>query len=152
MKLRYLMQYIYKYIYKFYQIHLPVEAEWYLGMNLNPDDGHIMDYTTGWDDGYNIGSASTALVKDYLSSEVWDIPVNNIAIVRHQNVCNVKDLLIQLRNHILLLVKKELFCVSVSSKTTEYFLIDLCIIPLTPGAKTKKSCILKQHSYLLRDV
>ena len=77
-------------------------------MNLNPDDGHIMDYTAGWDDGYNIGSASRALVKDYLSSEVWDIPVNNIAIVRHQNVCNVKDLLIQLRNHILLLVKKNL--------------------------------------------
>ena len=21
---------------------------WYLAMNLNPSDGHIMDYTTGW--------------------------------------------------------------------------------------------------------
>ena len=68
-----------------------VEGKWYLGMNLNPDDGHIMDYTTGWDDGYNIGSPSTALVKDYLSSEVWDMPVNSIAIVRHQKVCREKD-------------------------------------------------------------
>ena len=35
-------------------------------MNLNPSDGHIMDYTTGWDDGADIGNADTALTKDYL--------------------------------------------------------------------------------------
>ena len=29
-------------------------------MNLNPSDGHIMDYATGWDDGYDIGSVYTA--------------------------------------------------------------------------------------------
>ena len=63
-------------------------------MNLNPDDGHIMDYTTGWDDGYNIGNHSTALVKDYLSSEIWGMPVNSIAIVRHQKVCKKKNVLI----------------------------------------------------------
>ena len=61
--------------------------KWHLGMNLNPSDGHIMDYTTGWDDGYDIGNANTAFTKDYLSKNVWDMPVNFIGIVRHQNVC-----------------------------------------------------------------
>ena len=56
-------------------------------MNLNPSDGHIMDYTTGWDDGYDIGNANTAFTKDYLSKIVWAMPVNFIGIVRHQNVC-----------------------------------------------------------------
>ena len=55
-------------------------------MNLNPSDGHIMDYTTGWDDGHDIGSAYTAFSRDYLSKSVWSMPVNFIAIVRHQNV------------------------------------------------------------------
>ena len=55
-------------------------------MNLNPSDGHIMDYTTGWDDGADIGNADTALTKDYLSKEVWNMPVKYIGIVRHQNV------------------------------------------------------------------
>ena len=56
-------------------------------MNLNPDDDHIMDYTTGWDDNYDIGNTSTALLEDYLSQEVWNMPTNSIAIVRHQKVC-----------------------------------------------------------------
>ena len=56
-------------------------------MNLNPDDDHIMDYTTGWDDKYDIGNTSTALLEDYLSQEVWNMPTNSIAIVRHQKVC-----------------------------------------------------------------
>ena len=60
---------------------------WHLGMNLNPSDGHIMDYLTGWDDGYDIGSADTAFTKDYLNKSTWDMPVNNIAIIRHQKVC-----------------------------------------------------------------
>lgn len=55
-------------------------------MNLNPSDGHIMDYTTGWDDGYNIGNVDTAFTKDYLNQTVWIKPVNRIAIVRHQKV------------------------------------------------------------------
>ena len=56
-------------------------------MNLNPDDDHIMDYTTGWDDDYDIGNTSTALLKDYLSQEVWNMPADSIVIVRHQKVC-----------------------------------------------------------------
>lgn len=56
-------------------------------MNLNPSDGHIMDYLTGWDDGYDIGNADTAFTKDYLNKSVWDRPVNSIAIIRHQKVC-----------------------------------------------------------------
>ena len=56
-------------------------------MNLNPSDGHIMDYTTGWDDEYDIGNADTAFTKDYLSKSVWDMPVNFIGIIRHQSVC-----------------------------------------------------------------
>ena len=55
-------------------------------MNLNPSDGHIMDYTTGWDDEYDIGSVNTSFTKDYLSQTVWSMPVNWIAIVRHQKV------------------------------------------------------------------
>ena len=46
-----------------------------------------MDYTTGWDDGYDIGDANTAFTKDYLSKNVWTMPANFIAIVRHQSVC-----------------------------------------------------------------
>ena len=56
-------------------------------MNLNPDDDHIMDYTTGWDDDYDIGDANLALVEDYLSREVWNMPADSIVIVRHQKVC-----------------------------------------------------------------
>ena len=56
-------------------------------MNLNPDDDHIMDYTTGWDDDYDIGDANLALAEDYLSREVWNMPADIIVIVRHQEVC-----------------------------------------------------------------
>lgn len=55
-------------------------------MNLNPGDGHIMDYSTGWHEGHNIGDVSTAFTKDYLNKTVWGKPVNRIAIVRHQKV------------------------------------------------------------------
>ena len=55
-------------------------------MNLNPDDNHTMDYTTGWDDNNDIGDTKLALFKDYLSQEVWNMPANSIAIVRHQKV------------------------------------------------------------------
>ena len=55
-------------------------------MNLNPSDGHIMDLTTGWDDGDDIGNTDTALTKDYLNKVVWNMPVNYVGIVRHQNV------------------------------------------------------------------
>lgn len=58
-------------------------------MNLNPDDGHIMGYLTGWDKNADIGNNSVALLQDYLSKEVWNMPVNNVAIVRHQKVREV---------------------------------------------------------------
>ena len=56
-------------------------------MNLNPSDGHIMDYTTGWDDSYDLGSVGTTFRKDYLNKTIWSKPANNIAIIRHQKVC-----------------------------------------------------------------
>jgi len=58
---------------------------WFLAMNLNPADGHIMDYTTGWIDDVFIGHYAEALEKDYLDYFVWRHPVSFIAIVRHQN-------------------------------------------------------------------
>ena len=59
-------------------------STWYLGMNLNPADGHVMDYTTGWSDDSFIGTYKEALKKDYLNREVWRLPVRYIALVRHQ--------------------------------------------------------------------
>ena len=53
-------------------------------MNLNPEDGHIMDYTTGWAEGSFIGTYTDALTKDYLNSVIWRHPVSYITIVRHQ--------------------------------------------------------------------
>ena len=58
---------------------------WHLGMNLNPADGHIMDYTTGWVDDVFIGTYADALKKDYLNRMIWRHPVNYIALVRHQD-------------------------------------------------------------------
>ena len=55
-------------------------------MNLNPDDDHIMDYRTGWDNDNDIGDTNSALVKDYLSQEVSNMPANRIAIIRNQKV------------------------------------------------------------------
>ena len=55
-------------------------------MNLNPDDDHIMDYRTGWDNDDDIGDTNSALVKDYLSQEVSNMPANRIAIIRNQKV------------------------------------------------------------------
>ena len=69
-------------------------------MNLNPSDGHIMDYTTAWYVGDSIGDDSTAFTKDYLNKTVWGKPVNRIAIVRHQKV--------QIINHLLANLKQRL--------------------------------------------
>ena len=57
---------------------------WYLAMNLNPDDGHMMDYVTGWTDDKFIGTYAEALKKDYLNRLVWRRPVSYMALVRHQ--------------------------------------------------------------------
>ena len=43
-----------------------------------------MDYLTGWEEGNDIGTSGEALVKDYINNTVWNMPVTNIAIVRHQ--------------------------------------------------------------------
>ena len=59
-------------------------STWFLGMNLNPSDGHVMDFTTGWSDDIFIGTYAEALTKDYLNRLVWRYPVNYIAVVRHQ--------------------------------------------------------------------
>ena len=56
---------------------------WYLGMNLNPSDGHIMSYGEGWADDDDIGDEENALIRDYLNQTVWNMPTKNIAIVRH---------------------------------------------------------------------
>ena len=58
---------------------------WHLGMNLNPADGHYMDYLTGWHSGSSIGSDKKALSMDYLDRLVWKEPVDYLAIVRHQH-------------------------------------------------------------------
>lgn len=55
-------------------------------MNLNPADGHIMEYTVGWADGLDIGSVERAFIADYINKEVWNMSVNRIAIVRHSRV------------------------------------------------------------------
>lgn len=78
-------------------IHIDYSNTWFLGMNLNPSDGHIMSYETGWDDGNDIGHKATALTKDYLSSTVWNMPVNRIAIVRHQKVSLGPRLIVKLK-------------------------------------------------------
>jgi len=65
--------------------HGDAKETWFLAMNLNPADGHIMDYTTGWTDEVFIGNYAEALKKDYLNYFVWRHPVSFIAIVRHQN-------------------------------------------------------------------
>ena len=57
---------------------------WYLGMNLNPDDGHVMGYDVGWADDDDIGDEENALLMDYLNQTVWNMPAKYIAIVRHQ--------------------------------------------------------------------
>ena len=58
-------------------------------MNLNASDNHTMGYATGWDDNDDIGNNNSALLQDYLSQEVWNMPISNIAIVRHQKVGKV---------------------------------------------------------------
>ena len=58
-------------------------SSWYLGMNLNPSDGHIMGYETGWSDDTSIGTLEDALIRDYLNQTVWNMPAKYIAIVRH---------------------------------------------------------------------
>lgn len=66
-------------------------------MNLNPSDGHIMDYTTGWDDEDDIGNVNTSFTKDYLNVTIWRKPVNRISIVRHQKVYVIILLLANLK-------------------------------------------------------
>lgn len=50
---------------------------WYLGMNLNPADGHVMGYTVGWADDVFIGRS-----EDYLNREVWHCGDSRLSISR----------------------------------------------------------------------
>ena len=59
---------------------------WYLGMNLNPSDGHTMGFNNGWENNNNIGNVKTSFSKDYLNKSMWNMKVKHIAIVRHQKV------------------------------------------------------------------
>ena len=61
------------------------KKSWYLAMNLNPADGHVMGYATGWTEDIFIGTYADALKKDYLNRMIWRHPVNYIALVRHQD-------------------------------------------------------------------
>ena len=91
-------------------------------MNLNPSDDHIMSYVTGWDDNHDIGNNNSALLQDYLSQKVWNMPINNIAIVRHQkvgkvnlNVFHIIFILNILRNTLFHLFDRILKCLSIAS-------------------------------------
>ena len=55
-------------------------------MNLNPSDGHIMDFLTGWDERNDTGSINSALTRDYINQAVWNMSMENVAIVRHKFV------------------------------------------------------------------
>ena len=61
-------------------------VKWHLSMNLNPSDGHIMDFATGWADDNDMGNVTTSFTKDFPSKSVWNMKMKNIAIVRHQKV------------------------------------------------------------------
>ena len=67
-------------------IAVDYRSAWKLAMNINPSDGNIMNYcNTLWHHDVEYGDASTALCKDFISKSVRSIPVNRIAIVRHNN-------------------------------------------------------------------
>ena len=90
-------------------------------MNLNASDDHIMGYVTGWDDNHDIGNNNSALLQDYLSQKVWNMPINNIAIVRHQkvgkvnlNVFHIIFTLNILRNTLFYLFVRILKCLSIN--------------------------------------
>lgn len=55
-------------------------------MNLNPSDGHIMDFLTGWDERNDTGSINSALTTNYINQAVWNMSMENVAIVRHKRV------------------------------------------------------------------
>jgi len=62
---------------------------WKLAYNIHPSDGHSFGYRAGaWEDDSDVGSDSTAFVKDYKSYDATQQEANYIAVVRHQNgVC-----------------------------------------------------------------
>ena len=58
---------------------------WHLAMNLNPNDGHIMHYCEGWHMDIDMGRKEEAFDKDYINRTVRKLPINYIAIFRHDN-------------------------------------------------------------------
>ena len=53
-------------------------------MNLNATLDQIIGYATSWDDNDDIGNKTSAVLQDYQSQKVWNMSIDNIAIVRHQ--------------------------------------------------------------------
>ena len=45
-----------------------------------------MDFLTGWEEGKDYGRINSSFTKDYINQTVWNMPVDYIAIVRHQRV------------------------------------------------------------------
>ena len=65
-------------------ITIATPSVWKLAMNINPSDGNTMDYcNTLWYHDVQHGNTSTMLSRDFVSKSVRRIPVNRIAIVRH---------------------------------------------------------------------
>ena len=58
---------------------------WRLAVNLNPSGGHITHYCVSWDENTTIGTTGRSLTFDFMDKEVRLLPVNYIAIVRHNS-------------------------------------------------------------------
>ena len=59
---------------------------WYLAMNFNPSDEHIMQYCHElWESDTSYGTKQTSLTKDYIDKMARNIPADYIAIVRHNS-------------------------------------------------------------------
>ena len=97
-------------------------------MNLNPSDGHIMDYLTGWEEGNDIGNYEEALAKDYINNTVWNMPVTHIAIVRHQKVFKESFYLIFLEKFSVSLTCHQTY--TASARFSSHFTLSLLPLPL----------------------
>ena len=60
-------------------------AKWRLAMNLNPSDDNKMHFCTAWHRSVDKGSSANALKNDFVDKNVRLLPVNSIAIIRHNS-------------------------------------------------------------------
>ena len=58
-------------------------AKWRLAMNLNPSDNGNLHFCTAWHRDVDKGSSTNALKNDFIDKNVRLLPINYIAIVRH---------------------------------------------------------------------